>query len=43
MMIPDRIARTANAVTTLLSALFEQQRHPVRFTNRFIFGAINIL
>jgi hypothetical protein len=43
IMIPERIARIANAVTTLSRPFFEQQGHPIGFTNAFIFRAIDIL
>jgi hypothetical protein len=43
IMIPERIARIANAVTTLSRPLLKQQCHPVGFANCLIFCAIDIL
>ena len=43
IMTPERIARIANAVTTLLRSFFEQQGHAIGLTNRFIFRAVDIL
>jgi hypothetical protein len=43
IMIPERIARIVNAVTTLSRPFFEKQSHAIGFTNRFIFRAVDIL
>jgi hypothetical protein len=43
IIIPERIARIANAVTTQSRPLLKQQCHPVGFANRLIFCAIDIL
>jgi hypothetical protein len=43
IMIPERIARIVNAVTTLSRPFFEQQSHAIGFTNRFIFCEVDIV